>query len=132
MEKIIILLLISIIFVSCYHVPSRSFLLPKSTKSSLLYSSIAEKISNKKDIDFRNLIASNGRDELFLFVIDLSFVGSTRRIHALQGAIGTLLPQHKVSVITCFENHAVKILEPTSSLMAASRALGPLKKISNG
>ena len=129
MEKIIILLFLSIILVSCYHVPSRSFLLPivkKSSSSTSLYSSISEKISNKKDIDFRNLIAN--KDELYLFVVDLSFVGSTTRIHALQGAIGQLLPKHKVSVITCFENSAAKILEPTSSLMAASRALTPLKK----
>ena len=55
-------------------------------------------------------------------------VGSSTRIHALQGAVGQLLPKHKVSVITCFEKDAKLILEPTSSIMQASRVLSPLKK----
>ena len=133
---VVVFLACIIIITNSYIIPSSRSLLSRSyssslsrPSSSLLYSSIADKISSKKEsIDFNNLIANNGKDELFLFLIDLSLVGSTSRIHALQGAVGQLLPMHKVSVITCFENSAAKILEPTSSIMAASRALTPLKK----
>ena len=133
MESFLVVLFLACIFIftNSYIIPSSRSLLSRSSssRSSLLYSSIADKISSKKEsIDFNNLIANNGKDELFLFLIDLSLVGSTSRIHALQGAVGQLLPMHKVSVITCFENSAAKILEPTSSFMAASRALTPLKK----
>ena len=134
---VVVFLACIIIITNSYIIPSSRSLLSRSyssssssrPSSSLLYSSIADKISSKKEsIDFSNLIANKGKDELFLFLIDLSLVGSTSRIHALQGAVGQLLPMHKVSVITCFENSAAKILEPTSSIMAASRALTPLKK----
>lgn len=61
-------------------------------------------------------------------MIDTSLPGGNRRIEAVRGAIGHTLPKERVSVISCFEDIAEVILEPTSSVAYASRRMMKIRR----
>jgi Mg-chelatase subunit ChlD len=64
---------------------------------------------------------------LMVFVVDTSMPGGGKRIAAVKGAIATLLPKTKVSVVSCFGDEAEMTLEPTSSFITTCRKLMTMK-----
>jgi Mg-chelatase subunit ChlD len=65
---------------------------------------------------------------LTIFVIDTSLPGGNLRIEAVRGAIGETLPRERVSVISCFEDTAEVVLEPTSSVAYANRRMSRIHR----
>jgi hypothetical protein len=70
----------------------------------------------------------NNQGLLTVFLIDESMPGSMIRNSAVKGAISTILPRGKVAVISCFHNGAEVVLQPTNSLLTATRQLTKLDK----
>eukprot|EP01038_Epipyxis_sp_PR26KG_P005297 gene5297-7359_t len=65
---------------------------------------------------------------LVIFVIDSSMPRGSKRIEAVQRAVVSIVPQGKVSVISCFEGKAEVVLRPTSSVVECNRELSDLTK----
>lgn len=92
---------------------------PQSVRSSLIDSP-----ASKNTKDFRD----RDRRDLTIFVIDTSYPAGGLRIDAVKGAIGNTLPRERVAVITCSDSSAELCIEPTNSLVHASRKLSLIRK----
>lgn len=118
---------------------SQSFMHPRfgfSIKNSGLQSSSLDEATTRELKSNTPTIATvnpnpNGVS-LHVFIVDCSFLGGTKRIQAVQGAVVGLLSdrdeRRHVSVVTCNHKHAEIILEPTSSLLKANRGLNNMRK----
>lgn len=68
------------------------------------------------------------KGELTIFVLDMSMPGVDQRIRSIKSAVTSIQPRGKVAVIGCLRSEAYVYLEPTSSILTATRSLKNLKK----
>lgn len=72
------------------------------------------------------------KEDLVVFVIDEGNPRGQRRIDALKGSIAGIIPNGRVSVVSCFYGDATVSLKPTSSVLESNRALASMKPSAMG
>lgn len=68
------------------------------------------------------------KGELTIFVLDMSMPGVEQRIRSIKSAVTSIQPRGKVAVVGCLYGAAHVYLQPTSSVISATRSLKVLRK----
>jgi len=112
--------------------PLRSTSSPFDEELSSTENGEPENIINVAALPYRGKIQEFARDELAIFVIDMSMPGVTHRIAAVKGVVKEIQPRGKVAVVGCLQGGAKVYLSPTSSILTAKRSLSRLNKSVKG